>query len=331
MVLAPCATMSPARIYSSREIRRVLLGGTPLDERTATGLWSAILDEALDGVELGAVLAAMALRGESREELAGLHRAVMQRMPAWVPPMRDGIICIPAYGRVPGESLLVGLTTALLRRFEVPVLVHGVLDSSCGDSAARLLRELGVLPCGSLAQADEQLTATGAAFVPAQLICPAFAALLAMRARLGIDNAAHAIAQSIDPTRGLCTRITFHRASEAERDIGALAGSDEVALTWTGALTAESISVRPRIEHLHASGRRLLFEADLHECRTSFVAPAADVPSRARWIERVASGAAPVPVPSLNLAAACLYAIGRAPDLFQAKAIAAVNAGRLAA
>jgi hypothetical protein len=36
-------------------------------------------------------------------------------------------------------------------------------------------------------------------------------------------------------------------------------------------------------------------------------------------------------VPAVNLLAACLYAVGHAPDFSQAKAIAALNAGRLAA
>jgi len=36
-------------------------------------------------------------------------------------------------------------------------------------------------------------------------------------------------------------------------------------------------------------------------------------------------------VPALNLVAACLYAVGRAPDFARAKAITAVHAGRLAA
>jgi hypothetical protein len=39
----------------------------------------------------------------------------------------------------------------------------------------------------------------------------------------------------------------------------------------------------------------------------------------------------PVPVPALSLVAACLYAVGAAPDFTQAKAIAALHAGRLAA
>jgi anthranilate phosphoribosyltransferase len=50
-----------------------------------------------------------------------------------------------------------------------------------------------------------------------------------------------------------------------------------------------------------------------------------DAAGIARWIQRVASGVAPVPVPAVNVVAACLYATGRAADLSQAKAITAIG------
>ena len=69
----------------------------------------------------------------------------------------------------------------------------------------------------------------------------------------------------------------------------------------------------------------------VQEMRTANPQPPEDAQGMARWIKRVMSGAIPVPVPAVNLVAACLYATGQAPDFTQAKAIAAVNAGRLAA
>ena len=66
------------------DIRR-LLQRDRLDEDEAARLWSAILDGAIDDVEVGAVVAALALRGETREELLGLHRAARDRLTHWSP------------------------------------------------------------------------------------------------------------------------------------------------------------------------------------------------------------------------------------------------------
>ena len=59
--------------------------------------------------------------------------------------------------------------------------------------------------------------------------------------------------------------------------------------------------------------------------------PPADAEGTARWVERVASGAIPVPVAALAIVAACLYAVDGASDLNEAKAMAACHAARLAA
>ena len=131
-------------MHFTREIRK-LLQRQPLDGDVMATFWGAMLDGALDDAEMGAVAAALAVAGETRDELAGLHRAARGRLARWCPPIRSGLVSIPAYGVVPGEALCVALTCALLRRFEIPVVVHGVLDSACGASSASLLRELGII------------------------------------------------------------------------------------------------------------------------------------------------------------------------------------------
>ncbi len=233
-----------------------------------------------------------------------------------------------------GESLIVSLAAALLQKFGLPVIVHGVLDSPCGVSSVSVLRELGILPCASLAQVDDNLRAEGLAFVPVQLLSPAFAGLIALRGRLGIENAAHLVAQAIDPTQGRATRLTFRvqgTVSERYEVLDAEAEGDSVALAWLAGRSPANLAIRPRIERVRGESRELLFEADSQETRTALLSPPDDASGIARWIERVTHGEVPVPVPALNLAAACLYAVGCAPDFSQAKAIAAINAGRLAA
>jgi anthranilate phosphoribosyltransferase len=322
-------------MHFTADIRRLLQrdGSSCLDEDAAARLWGAILDGALEDVEIGAIVAALAVAGETREEIAGLQRAARERAANWA-PAGPRAVAIPAYGLVPGEALIASLAAALLREFGVPVIVHGILDSPCGISSARVLRELGVLPCGSLAQADEKLVSDRIAFLPVQLVSPAFTKILALRGRLGIENTAHLVAQALDPTRGATTRLTFSVAGTCSERFDTFAqeiDGDFVALAWGAGRSPLNLSVRPRIERILDGDRELLFEADAQETRSTIPLPPEDAPGIARWIQRVTTGAVAIPVPALNLVAACLYAVGQAPDFSQAKAIAAINAGRLAA
>ena len=313
---------------------RKLVQRAPLDEDAAARLWGAILDEALDDLELGAVLGALGASDATREELMGLYRATEERMDRAPLLSVARAVAIPAYGLVPGEALMASLAAALLARFEVPVAIHGILDSPSGVSAVCVLRELGVLPCASLAQAEEKLRAERIAFIPAQLLGARFASLIALRGRLGVEGPAHLVAQALDPTNGGAVRLTFSVTGTASEHLDTLATQIDgafVALTWPSGRSPLSLATRPLIESIREGNREVLFEADVQEMRTAVPQPPEDAQGMARWIKRVMSGAIPVPVPAVNLVAACLYAVGNAPDFTQAKALAAFNAGRLAA
>lgn len=307
---------------------RKLLQRRPLEGEAMERVWGAMLDDALDDIEMGAVIGALAAAGETRDELMGLYRATQERMSSWSPSVAARAVAIPAYGLMPGESLLAALAAVLLRRFEIPVVVHGILDSPCGISAARILRELDVLPCVSFAQADAELRDGGIVFIPAQLLSVRFAALIALRGRLGIENCAHLVAQALDPTRGAATRLCFCVAGTRSERVDALAcetRGEFVALSWPAGRSPMNLSTRPRIESIREGARELLFEADPQEMRAAVALPPDDAQGMARWIQRVASGVAPVPVPAVNVIAACLYATGRAADLSEAKAITAIG------
>lgn len=323
-------------MHFTSTLRRVLAPACsePLDVEEAERLWGAILDEALDEVEIGAVVGALAARGETREELVGLHRAIAARMAPWSPPLDSRALVIPAYGAVEGEARLVALAAALLGRFGIPVVIHGTLDSARGLSAARVLREIGVLPSPSLAQADEALAARSIVLLPVQLLSVPLAELLGLRSRLGADNAAHRAVQALDPTRSGAIRLGFavgEAAGERSAMLASGVGGSHVMLQWSREDLSRHLGLRPCIDHVNEGRATRLFEADRVEARTSLVGPPADAASVAQWIGAVTRGEAPVPVPVVNLVAACLHAAGDATDLSRAKALAALHAARLAA
>jgi anthranilate phosphoribosyltransferase len=324
-----------APMHFTSEIRRMLdARADPLNAEEAARVWGAILDGALDEVEIGAIVGALAVRGESAAELVGLLQATQDRIARLSPVLAQRAICIPAYGVVRGEALVASLAAAMLSRFEVPVIVHGILDSPCGVSAACVMRELGVLPCGTLAQAAQTLRETHVAYLPVQLLSPRFATLVALRNRLGLENASHIVAHALDPTGAQAALVAFSVAGTASERIDLLAeasGADVVHLAWRSSGSPANLAVRPRMERISPAGRELLFDADSHEVRSSAASASDDASGMARWIRRVMDGSVPLPVPMMNLLAACLYAAGRAKDLAEAKALAAFGAGRLAA
>jgi hypothetical protein len=174
-----------------------------LTEDDAYQLFSAMLDAGLPDLELGALLIALRLKGESVSELLGFHRAVCERLyPMQLPDSATRPLVIPAYGGARHEANLLPLLGLLLKRLGVPVVFHGMLEGSGRVAAVYILREFGVLPSASLPHAQAQLEQEHIAFVPDAVLCPGLAALLALRNRLGVRNSAHVVGKLIDPFSG---------------------------------------------------------------------------------------------------------------------------------
>jgi anthranilate phosphoribosyltransferase len=66
--------------------------------------------------------------------------------------------------------------------------LHGTLEGAGRIATAYILRELGVLPVGSLAQAQKSMDDDLLAFVPTAVLCPGLANLLSLRNRLGCEQ-----------------------------------------------------------------------------------------------------------------------------------------------
>jgi anthranilate phosphoribosyltransferase len=302
------------------------------DAREAQALWGAVLDGGVSDLELGALVASLTVAGESVDELLGLWRAITTRCARMRPRPDLRAISIPVYGLVPGEASFAALLALLLRRFGVPVIVHGCLESAGERSAAVLLRELGVLPCASIAEAEHRLQADGIVFVPAQLLSPPFATALSLRARLGAPNSAHLAAMALDPGGTGAVRLVTVVPGTPTQGLPAflaVTDGDALVLTWPAGESPANIALLPRVARLSRGCEWVVFESDAVH-RPPLAIPLG-VAEAAAWIREVIGRHAPVPVPLVKLAAVCLHASGVAPDISQAKAIVALQAGRLAA
>jgi anthranilate phosphoribosyltransferase len=287
-------------------------------------------------LELGALLIALQQKKKSLTELAGYASAINERLFRLTPPpAKAQPVVLPSYGGARDQPNLLPLLALLLQRFGVPVLVHGMLNGDGTIASAYVFRELGIMPCANLSQAQEVLDKAGVAFVPTAVLAPGLADLLALRGRLGVRSIAHDVARLIDPFEGDSLRVVGV-AREASLDLKRdfLLGTGAHALLLMGA-HGESYADptnRPRIEHLREGNSQTLFEAEAVTLKKIATLPDdVTAAATAAWIRRALAGETPVPLPFVNQLATCLFAAGYTTDMNQAKAIVAVETGSLAA
>jgi anthranilate phosphoribosyltransferase len=314
-----------------KEIGRGERGANDLDEADARQLFGAMLDGGVPDLELGAILIALRMKGESVGELIGFRQAAQERLNRLAPPrgtLRPAVI--PSYNGAKRQPNLAPLVAMLLARMGVPVLVHGTLEGQDRVASAYVFRELGIFPCTSIAQAQAQLESDNLAFVPTGVISPGLADLLAVRSRLGLRNCAHTVVKLIDPFGGgsLCVvGVTHPHYLETGRAVVLATGERCLIFRGTDGESFANPRKRPRIDYLADGHAEVLFEAE-HTAPEELVEVPQDIEARATaaHIRNVLEGRAPLPLPIANQLACCLYGTGFAADFNQAKALAAVQA-----
>lgn len=314
-----------------REIGHGERGAGDLTEDRARQLFGAMLDGGVPELELGAILVGLRMKGESAAELIGFRRAATERLNRFTAPAGDvRPAVIPSYDGAKRQPNLAPLVALLLARIGVPVLVHGTLEGQDRVASAYVLRELGILPCTSVAQAQAQLAESRIAFLPIGALAPGLASLLALRARLGLRSCAHTVAKLVDPFdgAGVCVvGATQPRSLDAGREVLLAAGARGLVFLGPDGESFANPHKRPRIEYLDNGRAEVLFEAE-HTAAEEPAELPQDIEARptAAYIRSVLDGRAPVPMPIANQLACCLYACGFAADFNQAKALAAMQA-----
>lgn len=319
-----------------KEIARGADSAGNLDEEDARTLFAAMLDGGIPDLELGACLVALRMKTESLPEMLGFHAAISQRLYPLRPPF-PGVrpLVFATYNGARREPNLLPLLALLLRRIGIPVLLHGTLEGSGRVASAYILRELGVLPSVSLAQAQKSLDEDLLAFVPTAVLCPGLASLLSMRSRLGVRSPAHNLVKLIDPFEGSGLRVISASdpvyLTKFENFLLAT-GFDALLLRSTDGEPFANPRQRPKIQGFRQGESSTLFEEEWAPARTlPGLPPSIEASATADWIRQALDGRIPVPHPLVNQLACCLFACGYTDDMNQAKAIAAVEAGGLMA
>lgn len=313
-----------------REIGRGAEGAADLPDEEAEHLYGAILDGGVPDLELGAIILALRMKGESRSEMSAFLRASEDRAhPLRRPPSEIRPVVLPSYNGARKGANLTPLLALLLQRFGVPVLIHGLLEGFGRVTSGHILRELGIMPSVSLIQAQQSLDQDNLAFVPLSVLSPGLANQLALRSRMGLRNCAHSLVKLMDPFRGegvVIAAATHPPYLDMMRDILLAKGQVALLMRATEGEPFANPKRRPKIELLRHGAVVTLFEAEHDSIKTLPHLPEeADAKATALWTRRVLDEHLPLPLPLANQLVACLFASGYARDFNEAKAIVAVE------
>lgn len=294
-----------------KEIGRGPNGARALSTGDAHALYQAMLGGAVSDVELGAVLLAYRLKGETAAELAGMLAAAHATLaPLSAPAGKFRPVSIPSYNGARKQANLTPLLALLLAREGVPVLVHGVSDDPGRVTSAEIFALLGIEPAHSSGAIEAALGSRRAAFAPIETLSPPMARLLALRRVLGVRNSTHTLVKLLQPfthpdsQRAL--RLVNYTHPEYRVSLSALFQAfPEVGLG--GALLArgtegEAVADTRRqvqIDWLRDGTLETLIEAHSRPAETPLPAlpENRDAGTTAQWIDDALAGRVPVPEP----------------------------------
>jgi anthranilate phosphoribosyltransferase len=306
-----------------------LITGRSLSETEAEALFETIIAGAATPAQIGAVLMALSLRGETADELTGAVRVLRRRAVALAAP--EGAIDCCGTG---GDGLsTLNISTAVafvVAACGVPVAKHGNRAASSRSGAADVLTALGLDGEASPEVSATLLDRFGIAFLFAPNHHPAMRAVAGVRRELGfrsIFNLAGPLANPAGARRqlvGVYHPRWLEPVAEALRRLGS-------SRAWVvhGAEGLDELSITgPSHVAILADGhvtRRIVTpeEAGLAPSPLSAIVggePAYNAAALLRMLEGEAGGSRDIVL--LNTAAALIVA-GRATELPEGVALAA--------
>jgi len=292
-----------------KEIGRGPNGARALSTSDAHALYQAMLAGDVSDVELGAVLLAYRLKGETAAELAGMLAAAHATLtPLSAPSGRYRPVSIPSYNGARKQANLTPMLALLLAREGVPVLVHGVTDDPGRVTSAEIFSLLGIEQSRNSNDIEAALGTRRVAFAPIATLSPQMARLLALRRVLGVRNSTHTLVKLLQPftqadsLRAL--RLVNYTHPEYRTSLSGLfqafpqagIGGALLARGTEGEAVADTRR-QVQIDWLHDGQAETLVPAQTRS--TDAAAPMLpenrDAETTAQWIDDVLAGRIPVP------------------------------------
>ncbi|MEO8936842.1 MAG: DNA-binding protein YbiB [Burkholderiaceae bacterium] len=330
--------MSEAALDCARYIREIGRGrdnARALSREDARLVWGALLDDRIADLEVGAILLAMRIKGESVDEIAGFLDATDVRglrMPVPRDAHGDPVIplVIPTYNGARNMANLTPLLACLLAREGVPVLVHGKVATRASDAdrqqprsahafdtpahsgtaatapppritTAEIFETMGLPVCRTLEDADAQVARGEPIFMAINDLNPPLARVLALRRQLGVRSPAHTLVKLLQPFAGPALRLASYTHPEYHTTLSTyftqFAHPGAVLLMRGTEGEPVANARRPAmIERFLAGQSSVLVPGETGVVRSLPILPESrDAATTALWIQAVLSGERPVP------------------------------------
>lgn len=302
-----------------KTIARGAKGARALTADETRELFDAILASRVAPAELGGVLIAYRIKGETPVELrAMLDAAHATFTPLVAPADAPPPVLLPSYNGARKQPNLTPLLALLLAREGIPALVHGQHHSGTHRVGSQaIFAALGHPACQSGEQAETALRERRVAYLPIAALSPALEQLLEMRAVLGVRNSGHTVVKLLQPFAGPALRLVNYTHPEYRETLGEMFGNPDNSPA-PGVMLARGTEGEPvadarrqvSVEGLSNGERRVWLEADEGALGVPPQLPAMEVDATARWIEAVLAGDVPVPAPIARQVEAIKGALG---------------------
>ncbi len=297
-----------------KEIGRGKKGARDMNRQGACDLYTAMLNRAVSDLELGAILMAMRIKGESVDELGGFMDAAeasFDLIPAFSGSYAP--VSIPSYNGARKMANLTPLLALLLAREGVPVLVHGVSTDPGRVTTAEIFAAMGLAPAQSATDVHAAFALKQPAFMPIELLAPKMASLLALRRVLGVRSSTHTLVKILQPFDGPALRLVSYTHPEYLETLGEYfltaspaARGDAFLMRGTEGETVANANRAQQIDWFHQGQRTLLVQRDAPTDELAQLPEGRDAATTAEWIARALRGEVPVPASIAEQVAQCL-------------------------
>ena len=178
----------------------------PLTSDEADGAFAALFEGAATPAQIGGLLMAMRVRGETVDEMAAATRAMRQRMNRITAP--QNAVDIVGTGGDGRKTLNISTAAALVvAGAGVPVAKHGNKALSSKSGSADALTELGINIMATPDQSQQALNQIGLCFMMAPVHHPAMRHVGAPRAELGTRTIFNLLGPMTNPA-GVTRQLT---------------------------------------------------------------------------------------------------------------------------
>jgi anthranilate phosphoribosyltransferase len=286
-----------------REIGRGKNGSRSLSLEQAKALYAAMLAQNVPDLEMGAIMIALRMKGESLTEISGFMQAAQACLLPLTAPSHSAYrtVVIPSYNGARNKANLTPLLAQLLAREGVPVLIHGVVQDPGRVTTAAIMQAMGYRLTQNPEQVLQAMDSRHAAFISIEHLAPAMHRLLKVRARLGLRNSTHTLVKLLQPMIGESLRLTSYTHREYHALLQAYfktdLGQQNGPVLLMRATEGETVANTARVQEMEyfVQGQSVILQETQMTAMQVGLDVAIDAESTAVWIQQVLQGEKMIP------------------------------------